>query len=299
MIDSLPTPFFYSEPLVTLGVEVENDPNHIGYETGSGLLNEQVYSYPYPYPEDSQVDQVDQSGNQGQGLEEGYLVDQYRFLGGDFDPPLTAYDHHQHQHQSHQDRDQIQNQTPEIDTLLHQFDSYTPAQFPQTEYPLSNAHTFDFNTPTPTNPYPELQAQSFIPGPSLSSDLDIDLDSDTKSQTQAQAQIQAQALNVLQIDQVEISPTGLWTPITASFSLPVLLHSQDSDFVYDYRPESLSLQYIPQGPQNLGYQDLTPTLAPHYPQSDSGLEVDLDHEMTRDLYPSSPFRENGSQGYRE
>jgi hypothetical protein len=298
MIDSLPTPFFYSEPLITLGLEVEDNPNHIGYETGS-----LTQVYPYTYPEDNQVEV-----NQGQG----YLVDQNHSLpqdydyGGNllpFDPAPTGYDQHQSQHH-HQD------QINQPDTALHQSVTYTPPCFPQAEYTLSDAQTYPpFNSSTLANPSPALQAQgkSITSFPDHSFQYDLDIGPELKAQTQveAQAQAQAQSGNIIQIDHVAKSPTGLWTPITSSFSLPFPPQSQDSDFNYEFHPESQSLQYIPQRPQKLEYQDLTPTLAPHYPQSDSGLEVDLDleTEMTRDIYPFSPLsRLNGmglgqSQGY--
>jgi len=320
MIDSLPTPFFYSdsEPLITLGNDLDLDPdpdpdsNHLE-SISTSTLNRPFY--PYTYPEDIQVDEVEQFSGQDQGQGQDQVEG-----GGDYQQFLTEeYSEHDYDRGGTLvpcDDDYDQHQTVnQIDTsLYHSHYTYPPVQFRHAEYALIDINTYHHDAslhlptytptstptsaPVPTEPHSHSYGQDqagLLPYPSFPYDLEIEFDTDTKAPAETQAQ--AQVPVGLEIDQIAIAPNGLWTPVTSSVSLPTLPsshHHDHSSFDFD-----LDFQQQTQIQDQVVYQDRTPTLAPHYPQSDLGLEVDLETEMTRDLYPFSPFRENGSQGYRE
>jgi len=138
------------------------------------------------------------------------------------------------------------NSFSHTDTPLHQLDTYSPInQFAHTEYTLPPA-TYTL-PPAPLLPT-DLDQSPFLPEVVDSTPFIFDT-------------------HPPQPEHLAVSPTGHWTPITTTSQLP----SQELGYLYKSfpPPQSQVAQYI---------QDLTPTLAPHYPdyEFDSGLEMTND-----------------------
>lgn len=242
MIDSftqLPTPLhlplLYSEP----------EPGPVNY---FGTLNH-LEGDDHVYDQVA-VDTVDHSVGLGLGLEPT--------LGIGIEGDQRLYDHHDKvsllfsgvdpysinpNTNTHFDTSSPIDQFSHTDTPLHQLDLYSPInQFSHTEYTLQPPPSL------PTN----LDQPLFLPEVIETFPYTFD--------TQAP-----------QPDQLDVSPTGHWTPIASTSHLP-----PDLEYIYDPFPPSQTVQV----PQYL--QDHTPTLAPHYPD----YELDPDFEMTNDPFQS-------------
>jgi hypothetical protein len=252
MIDSftqLPTPL--PLPLPLRCSEPEPGPvNHFG--TCDHLEgNDHVYNYDHIL-----VDTVDQSFGLGLGLglEPVFGIEGNQSLYDINDKPLLPF--------SGYDQFPINTNT----NLNTQFDTSSPSlidQFSHTDTPLQQ---LQFGTYSPINQFAHTEFP-IPPSQLFSTSLD-------------QPPIHPAAIDPFpstftfdtqlpQPDQLAVSPTGHWTPITPTSQLP----SRDLAYLYEPFPPP----HV-QAPQYI--QDHTPTLAPHYPDYD----FDLDLEMTNDPF---------------
>jgi hypothetical protein len=250
MIDSftqLPTPLslplLYSEP----------EPGPVNYfGTGDHLEgNDHVYDYDHIL-----VDTVNQPFGLGLGLglEPVFEIEGVQSVYDSNDkplPPFSGYDQFPiNTNTNINTQFDTSSPTPidrfsHTDTALQQFDTYSPInQFAHTEFPIPPFHSQSFAGSLDQPPF---HPAAIDPFPSTFT-FDTQLP---------------------QPDQLAVSPTGHWTPITPTSQLP----SQDLAYLYEpFPPPQVQVpQYI---------QDHTPTLAPHYPDYD----FDLDLEMTNDPF---------------
>jgi hypothetical protein len=249
MIDSftqLPTPL----PLPLRCSEPEPDPvNYFGIcDHLEG--NDHVYDYDHIL-----VDTVDQPFGLGLGLGLGlepvFGIEGDQSLYDNNDKTLLSFSGYDQfpintntNINPHFDTSSPINQFSHTDTALQQFDTYSPInQFAHTEFPIPPFHSQLFPT---SLDQPPIHPAAIDPFPST-------FTFDTQPS---------------QPDQLAVSPTGHWTPITPTCQLP----SQDLAYLYEpFPPPQIQVpQYI---------QDHTPTLAPHYPNYDFELE-----EMTNDPF---------------
>jgi hypothetical protein len=249
MIDSftqLPTPLPYFEP--------EAEPGPVTYFGTVNNLEGNDHLY-----DQITVDTVDQSFGLGLGLGlEPLLGAQFEGdqdvydLNGKALLPFSGYDHlpintnptihFDTDPNTYFDTSSPIDQFSHTDTPLHQFDTCSSInQFDHTEYTLPPALPFSTSTSFDQSTFPtEVDPAGFT--------------FDTHPP---------------QPEHLAVSPTGHWTPITPTSQLP----SQDLAYLYEPfpPPQAVHVPYI---------QDHTPTLAPHYPD----YELDLDLEMTNDPF---------------
>jgi hypothetical protein len=191
---------------------------------------------------DHVIDTVDQSFGLGLGL--GFEEDQDLY---DIDDkallPFSEYDH--------------LPINPNTNTNTH-FDTSSPINsFPHTDTPL---HQYDSYSPSNQFAHTEYT----LPPPSFPTNFD-----QSTLPTEGDPAAFTFDTHPPQPEHLAVSPTGHWTPITPTSQLP----SQDLAYLYD--PFPLPQVQVPQY-----IQDHTPTLAPHYPD----YELDLDLEMTNDPF---------------
>jgi hypothetical protein len=191
------------------------------------------------------VDTVDQSFGLGLGPDSGFEGDQELYDYNDKALlPFSGYDQSpintNTNTNTHFDTSSPIDQFSSTDTPLHQFNTYSPSN--------QFAHT-EYTLPPPPS-FPTTFGQSTFP-------TEVDPAAFTFDTHPPQP------------EHLAVSPTGHWTPITPTSLLP----SQDLAYLYEPfpPPQAVHVPYI---------QDHTPTLAPHYPD----YELELDLEMTNDPF---------------
>jgi hypothetical protein len=191
-------------------------------------------------------DTIDQSFGLGLGLE--------TLLGAQFEGDHDLYDHNDKALLPFSGYDQIPTNT----NTNSQFNTSSPIdQFSSTDTPLHQ-----FNTYSPSNQF--AHTEYTLPPPSFPTTFD-----QSTFLTEVDPAGFTFDTHPPQPEHLAVSPTGHWTPITPTSQLP----TQDLVYLYDPFPP-------PQAVQAPYIQDHTPTLAPHYPD----YELDLDLEMTNDPF---------------
>jgi hypothetical protein len=224
-------------------IEPEAEPGPVTYfgTFNNFEENDQVY-------DQVQLDTVDQSFGLGLGL--GFEGDQELYDYNDKALlPFSGYDHLPVNTNPTTHFDTNPNIYFDTSSPIDQFSTDTPLQQIDTYSPINQfAHT-EYTLPPPLS-FPTTFDQSTFP-------TEVDPAAFTFDTQPPQP------------EHLAVSPTGHWTPITPTSQLP----SQDLAYLYD--PFPLPQVQVPQY-----IQDHTPTLAPHYPD----YELDLDLDMTNDPF---------------